>query len=121
MITLLNVVAVVAAIVGAIVILLFFLGGGTDAVVPDRRIHINFLFRRNGAAGRCVLPDVTTRTLDTIRLEIERATERRAELLQVLAEGHDAVVAAEHAEVEETIARLWDEYREARARPLRRP
>jgi hypothetical protein len=53
-------------------------------------------------------------TLDDIRLEIERATERRAELLHVLAEGHDVVVAAEHAEVEERIARLWDAYREAR-------
>ncbi len=59
---------------------------------------------------------MTMTTLDDIRLEIERATERRAELLHVLAEGHDAVVAAEHAEVEEHIARLWDEYREARVR-----
>ena len=55
-----------------------------------------------------------TTTLDNIRLEIERATERRAELLHVLAEGHDAAVAAEHAEVEERIARLWDEYRAAK-------
>ena len=61
-------------------------------------------------------PVVTTTTLDTIRLEIERATERRAELLHVLAEGHDAAAAAEHAEVEETIARLWNECREARVR-----
>jgi hypothetical protein len=45
---------------------------------------------------------------------IERATERRAELLHVLAEGHDSVIAAEHAQVEEEIARLWDEYRAAR-------
>lgn len=59
---------------------------------------------------------MTMTTLDDIRLEIERATERRAELLHVLAEGHDAVVAAEHAEVEERIARLWDDYREARVR-----
>ena len=51
-----------------------------------------------------------------IKLEIERATDRRAELLHVLAEGHDPVVAAEHAQVEEEIARLWDEYREARVR-----
>ena len=54
------------------------------------------------------------RTLDEIRIEIERATERRAELLHVLAEGHDVVVAAEHAEVEEQIARLWDEHRAAK-------
>jgi hypothetical protein len=56
------------------------------------------------------------RTLDDIRLEIEGATERRAELLHVLAEGHDDAVAAEHAELEDEIARLWDEYREAKVR-----
>ena len=56
------------------------------------------------------------RTLDDIRLDIERATERRAELLHVLAEGHDDTVAAEHAELEDEIARLWDEYREAKVR-----
>ena len=56
------------------------------------------------------------KTLDDIRLEIERATERRAELLHVLAEGHDDTVAAEHAELEDEIARLWDEYREAKVR-----
>jgi 3-keto-L-gulonate-6-phosphate decarboxylase len=56
------------------------------------------------------------RTLDEIRLEIERATERRADLLHVLAEGHDDTVAAEHAELEDEIARLWDEYREAKVR-----
>jgi hypothetical protein len=56
------------------------------------------------------------KTLDDIRLEIERATERRAELLHVLAEGHDDNVAAEHAELEDEIARLWDEYREAKVR-----
>jgi hypothetical protein len=55
-------------------------------------------------------------TLDDIRLEIERATERRAELLHVLAEGHDDTVAAEHAELEDEIARLWDDYREAKVR-----
>lgn len=54
------------------------------------------------------------KTLEEIKLEIERATERRAELLHVLAEGHDAAVAAEHAQVEEEIARLWDEYRATR-------
>ena len=56
------------------------------------------------------------KTLDDIRLEIERATERRAALLHVLAEGHDDNVAAEHAELEDQIARLWDELREAKVR-----
>ena len=32
------------------------------------------------------------KTLEEIKLEIERATERRAELLQVLAEGHDVLL-----------------------------
>jgi hypothetical protein len=59
---------------------------------------------------------MTVTTLDNIKVEIERATERRAELLHVLAEGHDAAAAAEHAEVEERIAGLWDEYRQARVR-----
>src|SRR6266511_1795358 len=71
------------------------------------------------AVMRAALYEVMTTTettLYTIRLEIERATERRAELLHVLAEGHDAAAAAEHAEVEERIARLWDEYRQARVR-----
>jgi len=54
------------------------------------------------------------RTLEEIKIEIERATERRAELLHVLAEGHDVVIAAEHAEVEEQIRGLWDEYRSAK-------
>jgi hypothetical protein len=58
----------------------------------------------------------TMTTLDEIRLEIERATNRRAELLHVLTEGHDPAAAAEHAEVEERIARLWDDYRQARVR-----
>ena len=56
----------------------------------------------------------SVKTLEDIKLEIEGATERRAELLHVLAEGHDPVIAAEHAQVEEEIARLWDEYRAAR-------
>jgi len=57
--------------------------------------------------------DVTT--IDDIRLEIERLTERRAELFHALSEGHDAALAAEHAELEEQIARLWDEQRALRA------
>ena len=89
---------------------------------PRARRRRGSLHHSAGTAGMMQRVDTfyavmtTTRTLDTIRLEIERATDRRAELLHVLAEGHDAVVAAEHAEVEATIASLWDEYREARVR-----
>jgi hypothetical protein len=54
-------------------------------------------------------------TLNDIRLEIERLTERRAELFHALSEGHDSALAREHAELEERIARLWDAQRMARA------
>ena len=55
------------------------------------------------------------RTLDEIRTEIEQLTEERAELLHELAQGHDALLAVEHKEIEERIAGLWDEHRMARA------
>lgn len=55
-------------------------------------------------------------TLSDIRLEIERATEQRAELLRRLSQGHDPALAAEHKRLEATLARLWEEHREARAR-----
>ena len=57
---------------------------------------------------------MTFTTLGDIRLEIDRAVERRAELLHVLAEGHDPEIAAEHAELEARIEELWKAYREAR-------
>lgn len=56
------------------------------------------------------------RTLDSIRNEIERLTERRGEILHALGERHDAALAAERAQIEEQIARLWEEYRIERAR-----
>jgi hypothetical protein len=55
------------------------------------------------------------RTLEEIRTEIEQLTEERSELLHNLAEGHDALLAIEHKEIEERIADLWDEHRMARA------
>jgi hypothetical protein len=55
------------------------------------------------------------RTLDDIRTEIEQLTEERAVLLHKLSEGHDALLAIEHKEIEERIADLWDEHRTARA------
>ena len=55
------------------------------------------------------------KTLPQIKAEIERATERRAELWQALSEGHDAAVAAEVKELEERIQHLWDEERMLRA------
>ena len=56
------------------------------------------------------------RTLTEIRDEIERVSEDRAALLHRLSEGRDVVLAAELKELDERIARLWDEHREARVR-----
>ena len=55
------------------------------------------------------------RTLDEIRADIERLTEERSELLHKLSQGHDALLAIEHKEIEERVAELWDEHRAARA------
>ena len=57
----------------------------------------------------------TMRTIDDIRIEIEELTQRRAEVMHELSTGHDTVLAAEHKELEERIAGLWDEQRAARA------
>ena len=54
-------------------------------------------------------------TLEQIKAEIEKATERRAELWRALSQGHDAATAAEVKELEERIQRLWDEERAIRA------
>ena len=42
---------------------------------------------------------------DEIRAEIDRATERRAELWHLLSTGHDPTLAAELHELEERLAR----------------
>jgi hypothetical protein len=55
------------------------------------------------------------RTLTVIRAEIERASEERADLLHRLSSGHDVVLAAELHELDDRIATLWDEHRQARA------
>jgi hypothetical protein len=56
------------------------------------------------------------KTIDEIRAEIDIATERRAELWHLLSQGHDADLAAELHELEERLARLWDEHRSLKAR-----
>jgi hypothetical protein len=56
------------------------------------------------------------KTIEDIKLEIERATERRAELYHALSKGHDVVLSAELKELEDEIKRLWDEHRETRVR-----
>ena len=54
-------------------------------------------------------------TLSEIRQEIDRLSDRRIEVMRALSEGYDATLKAEHLELDERIAQLWDEQRNARA------
>ena len=54
-------------------------------------------------------------TLTEIKQEIDRLSARRVDVMRALSEGYDATLKAEHLELEERIARLWDEQRQARA------
>ena len=55
------------------------------------------------------------RTLTDIRSEIDRLSDRRLHVMRALAQEHDTDLAAEHKELEERIAGLWEEQRNARA------
>ena len=55
------------------------------------------------------------RNLEDIREEIDRLSDRRAEVLHELSEGHDATLAAEHQQLDEQLADLWDEQRAVKA------
>jgi hypothetical protein len=55
------------------------------------------------------------RTIDAIRAESERASERRADLYRALSKGHDPALAAELKEVDALIDALWDEQRAVKA------
>jgi hypothetical protein len=55
------------------------------------------------------------RTLTEIKTEIDRLTDRRADVLHQLSEGHTPDLAHEHKKLDEQIAELWDEQRSVRA------
>jgi hypothetical protein len=55
-------------------------------------------------------------TIHEIHDEIERLSERRAELWRTLGDGHDAAAAAELKQVETKLEELWAEHRATRAR-----
>ena len=55
-------------------------------------------------------------TLQEIKQEIDRLTERRGEVFQLLGEGFDTALAQEHEEIEKQLAKLWEDQRAARAR-----
>ena len=54
-------------------------------------------------------------TLNEIRDEIDRLSDRRTEVMRALSQGFDAKLKTEHLELEEQIAELWDLQRQARA------
>ncbi len=54
-------------------------------------------------------------TFDDIRAEIDRLSERRTDLWQTLSEGRNPDAAAELKEIDERLARLWDDQRQLRA------
>jgi hypothetical protein len=54
-------------------------------------------------------------TLTQIKSEIDRLTDRRSQVLRLLSQGHDAALAHEHQELEERIAKLWEDERAAKA------
>ena len=55
-------------------------------------------------------------TIEEIHAEIERASERRAELWHSLAEGHDDALADELHRLNKRLDKLWDEHRALKAR-----
>ena len=55
------------------------------------------------------------RTLIEIKHEIDRLSDRRADVMRALSEEFDAGLSAEHQRLEEAIAQLWEEQRFARA------
>ncbi|HVM17160.1 MAG TPA: hypothetical protein VM290_06225 [Gaiellaceae bacterium] len=56
------------------------------------------------------------RTLPDIRADIDRESDRRAELRRTLSLGHDTAVVAELKSLDERLAALWEEHRITRAR-----
>jgi hypothetical protein len=55
------------------------------------------------------------RTLNEIKQDIDELSERRVNVMRKLSEGFDAGLSAEHQQLEEQIAELWEEQRMARA------
>jgi cell division protein FtsB len=55
------------------------------------------------------------RTLNEIKQEIDDLSDRRIDVMRALSQGYDATLKAEHQELEEQIAQLWEEQRNARA------
>jgi len=59
---------------------------------------------------------MTISALDEIHEEIDRLSERRADLWTTLSHGYDAGAAGELKRIDAELDRLWDEHRALRAR-----
>lgn len=55
------------------------------------------------------------RTLTEIKQEIDRLSDRRVNVMRALSQEFNATLKAEHVQLEERIAELWEEQRNARA------
>ena len=55
------------------------------------------------------------RTLTEIKQDIDRLSDRRAEVLHELSDGHNATLAAEHKQLDAELAERWEEQRIVRA------
>jgi hypothetical protein len=55
------------------------------------------------------------RKLAEIKQEIDRLSDRRADVLHDLSAGYDPDLAAEHQQLEDQLAALWEEQRATRA------
>ncbi|HEX4519705.1 MAG TPA: hypothetical protein VH063_09015 [Gaiellaceae bacterium] len=55
------------------------------------------------------------RTLTDIKQDIDSLSDRRANVLQKLSQGHNPELTAEHKDLDAKIAELWDEQRALRA------
>jgi cell division protein FtsB len=55
------------------------------------------------------------RTLKDIKQDIDSLSDRRANVLQKLSQGHNPELTAEHKDLDAKIAELWDEQRALRA------
>ena len=66
-------------------------------------------------AGDYLTLGTDMRTVIEIREEIDKLSARRTDVMRALSEGFDAELQAEHQQLEEQIAQLWEEQRFARA------
>ena len=91
------------------------LRGARDPALPGPGAAPPALMTRARNSTRSARVFSGMRNLNEIKQEIDSLSERRIGVMRALSEGYDATLAAEHQELEEQIAQLWEEQRNARA------